>query len=348
MTAMFIKDKRFDRAQISLKTAKNDWDDIDHDQYYLYSGLLQLRQGKAKESLSILAKIEDSDLFEKKWRYTAEAQFTLANNIKALKTLNQIAGDEITANTLLLKAKILFALDRLSQGFEIFNHKKVKKLRSAKLLKIHYYFTYGLHQAAMDEIAAYLKKNTMPQEYVKMIKLLASKNDFNLAITLSEKANLTYPEDIDLKKLRISLYDAQKQYHTASDLYYQLAIQDPSTAYEASNYLLKHNQMIRGHLITMLIESRKKQLSQRLSLYLEDDQYDLASSMDNALKIFGGYQDDKIKYAMAYSFLQIGKYDESLDLIKKIGNKKLINKSIKLREMVENCKKEKWVCHATI
>ena len=95
----------------------------------------------------------------------------------------------------------------------------------------------------------------------------------------------------------------------------------------------------------MNVGDQKKQLLQKLSIYIKNEKYNLARSLKTPLKQLKTFEDDEIKYAFAYTHLTQGEYTQSIQLLKKIKKNGLINKSIKLLAVARGCQKNKWECY---
>ena len=67
------------------------------------------------------------------------------------------------------------------------------------------------------------------------------------------------------------------------------------------------------------------------------EKFELASSMEKELLSLKLLEDQDIKYAMAYSHFQNGKLISAKRLLSQINEKKLLQKSLSLRELIKNC-----------
>ena len=165
------------------------------------------------------------------------------------------------------------------------------------------------------------------------------------ALMVLEEAALYFPYNTELLNFMAFLYDREKKFYAAGDLYIKLAYIDNSFAYGVGEYLKRSGRVHQAHILNMNVGDQKKQLLQKLSIYIKNEKYDLARSLKTPLKQIEAFEDDEIKYAFAYTHLTQGEYTQSVQLLKKIKKNGLINKSIKLLAVVRGCQKNRWECY---
>jgi len=349
LSSILLRDKNYSRANMALKNAKDNWDDIEHEHYYLLRGLYKLRTGEIDKAIEILKQVKGADYTFKKNAYLAEAYYLLAQYSQSLSYINLVKS-RISKKSLSiyhLKAKILFSNNLFEETFFLLNNlRRYKKVTTSKLT-IHFLMEMGLFEEAYREMRVFLNGKG-GESYLRMASVLRKYGRSERAILLLEEALLRYPKNEKALSLLAALYDEHKKKNVAGDLYMRLAYQNAHFSHDAAEYLKQNGKVIYAQMINLSVAEAKKQLLQKFSLYLSQENYDLASSLETPLKQARAFEDDDIKYAFAYTQLLQGKYQKSLDLLEKISSKKLLSKSLQLIKVVEDCRSSQWECYGTL
>jgi tetratricopeptide (TPR) repeat protein len=349
LSSVLLRDGNYDRAQGALANALKEWDDIDQQNYYLLNGLYHLRTNNIEFAISELQKIEDPEYLTQKRSYLSQAYLYLKNNKKALEWISKIEINRKTPDSVkYLKVKILVDNEKIQEAFALLRRLKAEgDSRSVKLI-IHYLFQLNLFEEAFKEMRSYISRNKDSQLYTQMAKALISKKEYKKATYLLEEGHLKNPEDKEILKLLAATYDLSDKKKVAADLYTKLAYMDSSYAHLAAEYLKQNGKINLAHVLNAVVTQPTKQITQKLALYLDEERFSLARSLEIPLRQYGVYKDDEIKYAMAYAHLVDGDFSYSKSLLKDIKKQKLISKSLKLLKLVEDCEREKWVCYGTL
>ena len=183
---------------------------------------------------------------------------------------------------------------------------------------------------------------TQSQLIAKMFK---AKGHRSKATLILEEAALYFPQSVEILSFMSFLYDKQKQFYVAGDIYTRLAYIDHTLSHGVVEYLKKSGRKIQAQILNMSVSHQKKQLIQKLSIYIDNEDYGLAHSLEVPLHQVGAFDNDDVKYAFAYVQLTQGKYDASARQLKSIKKSSLINRSLKLLDIVKGCKKSRWECY---
>jgi outer membrane PBP1 activator LpoA protein len=349
LASVLLRDGNYVRAKSALTKAKKSWDDIEREHYYLLDGLLKLRTNKVDEAIAQLSKISDSEYITKRDTYMAQA-FLEKKELK--KSLSWIKKVNISSKTPVsishLRAKIYFENGMIDETFKDLNEGAKKAKNKSRKLMVHYMLKLELKNEAYALIREICSDYNQESVYLQMARLMVSKDMNEQAVLLLEEAAIKYPTSVDVLKLLAASYDLKKKTYVAGDLYTKLAYIDNSYAHLAAEYLKQKGRGNAAMVINMTVDNPKKKLSQRLAYYIEQERFDLASSLETPLRQFKVYKDDDIKYAMAYTYLMQGDYQHSLRLLKNIKKSGLLTKSVKLMELVNDCKTNRWECYGTL
>lgn len=351
LASVLLRDGNYARAASALKKSKLEWEDIEQEHYYLLNGLFLLRTNNVDVAIVELQKVKDEEYLLKKFTYLSEAYLKKKEPKSAFKWINKINIDGKTPSAVrYLKAKVLFENKRYRETLAELNAlMPSKQLRTFKLMT-HYLMEMGLYQQAVAIIREMISLHgtLKPDLSIQMAQLLLSKKLISEAVVLLEETALKFPGNSDVLKLKAATYDLYKKPYVAGDLYTKLAYLDNSYSHTAAEYLMSKGRPDRAQVINIMVDSPKKQLTQKLSFYIEQERYDLARSLETPLKQYNAYEDDEIKYAMAYTFLIQGNYEHSKSLLQSIKKEKLISKSAQLIKLVDDCESNKWECYGTL
>ncbi|MCJ8277338.1 MAG: hypothetical protein MJK18_10895, partial [Bdellovibrionales bacterium] len=119
-------------------------------------------------------------------------------------------------------------------------------------------------------------------------------------------------------------------------------------AFEASELLRQVGKSYRSRYLNFQTLDPKKRLKQKLSLYLEEDNYHSLKLMIPQLRQHQLLEDEELRYAVAYSLFRTGDFKKSESYLRMIERDDLFEKSLKLRDEISKCKSETWACRETI
>ena len=66
--------------------------------------------------------------------------------------------------------------------------------------------------------------------------------------------------------------------------------------------------------------------------------------MEPALRRAGLFEDEDIRYALAYAWFKAGDYDKSEDHLTALRRSDLFRKATELRKIMQDCADERWRC----
>ncbi len=232
------------------------------------------------------------------------------------------------------------AWDTLKEGEKLYpeNDKFVKQ-------QVFTLIQLGFYQQAAELGLEFSKKHKLNDEdYIAIGAALSKTQNADLGAKFLEIAKLKYPDSITANKSLANHYSSQKQYYSASRLMESIAIQDPSLITEAAELNKLSGQYFRTLFLNSRSSVQKDKLKQRLALFLEFEDYEMASLMEKDLKRNKVLEDDNVRYALAYSHFKVGKYSHAEKQLNKITSTRLLGKANQIRIAIQECQKDKWMC----
>lgn len=349
LAALMIKDQHYLRAQGILEDADTSKKDFDFKRYHTLSGITALnieQYGKAVEHLqkAIELGVDDPLLYV----YLSQASFRMEDYPAVIQYVDQAPTMKAKYPSLMFMKyeayrnmnKPFLAWDALKEGQQLFpENEKFIKQQVFTLIQLGFY-----QQAA--ELGLQYTRQYQPQadSYIAIGTALSRSQNSELAAQFLESARLQYPASTRANKALANYYSSQKKYYVASRIMESLAIQDPSLMTEAAEL----NKLSRQYFRTLFLNSRstsqKDKLKQRLALFLQFEEYEKASLMQQDLQRNKVLEDDNVRYALAYSHFKVGKFDQAEVQLNQIRSSRLLNKANQIRLAMIECRQEKWKC----
>lgn len=347
LSEMLLKDGSYKRAKVTLDKAFEDLEDAE--KFYLLYGLYLLRVNKADDAIENLKSVTRSSLQLQKFSYLAESYLELNKPIEALRSIHKISDfNKAPLSVIKLKAKVEYECGHYGELHNTLKLITDKNYRSGKKVTIHYFLKLGLYQEALKESFKLFSKSDTSNDVTQISQLLIGKDRYSEAMSILEYGAAKYDTNTDILKMLASIYHQKGMKFISGDMYTKLAYIDQQYSGLAAEYLSQNHRTVQSSLVNISIDKPIDKLSQKLRNYLANDRYDLARSLAGPLKQYGAYEKDEIKYAMAYTYLMQGEYGKSTQLLNKIKNTHLINKSLKLMALVDDCKKSGWECYGSL
>jgi|GEM_PF-1582729 len=362
LTSMLIRDGHFARAektfsQFSIKDFSKEF------HFYSLRGMLALNKKRFKEaekdfkkSLELSKKGNSQKLKQLQQQelslYLANIFLKTERTELALESLNKVGGTwSKKLAYFALKADILWKMGQREQAWITLNtalsiqpawKNTVSKKKWAFLVSDQAY------KAAFDLAWKELKQSESSASILPLAHQLMKLKQNDLALKLLEGALLKFPGDPTVGLQLAQIHLGKKSYFSASLILEELSRLHPSLAFEASELLRQTDQSYRAPLVNMAIPDPKKKLKQQLALLIEKENFISLNQLYPQMRHYGLFNNEEIRYAMAYSMFKGGQFTKSEKLLSKIQNETLFGKSIELKKEIEKCRNKSWSCRETI
>lgn len=349
LAALMIKDQHFYRAQEILENADTSKKKFDFKRYHTLSGITALnieQNDKAIEHFQQAIDLGQQD--EILWVYMSQAAYKKGDYAQVIAYLKNAPSMQRKHPNLLFmqydaalkQGKNHQAWDFLSLGEGYFpKESRFLKQKVFRLIDLGYY-----QEAAKQGLLYTERFQPSADDYIAIGVALSKTNNAKLAARFLEAAKLRFPNDVQANKALANHYSSQKQYFTAARLMEPLANQDPELLSEAAELNKLSRQYFRALFLNSRSSNQKDKLKQRLALFLEHEEYELASLMEKDLNRNKVLEDDNVRYALAYAHFKSGKYDEAEAQLSQIRNSRLFNKANQIRSVMLDCQNNRWKC----
>lgn len=349
LAALMIKDQHFYRAKDILEKADTQKKDFDFKRYHVLSGITDLNVERFKSSIEHFKKAialgQDDQIL---YVYMSQAAYRLEDYVSVIEYLDQAPEFKAkNANLIFLKFeaykrlnKPYLAWDTLKEGQSLFPDKGgFIKQQVFTLIEL------GFYQEAASLGLRYTEQfQPSVEDYIGIGLALSQANNAELAAQFLEAAKLKFPNNVDANKALANFYSGQKKYYVASLIMEPLAIQNPNLINEAAELNKLSHQYFRALFLNGRSTNQKEKLKQRLGLFLQFDEYELAALMEKDLERNKVLEDDNVRYALAYAQFKTGKFEDAEHQLSQIRNARLFNKANQIRSIMLDCQNHLWKC----
>ncbi len=155
------------------------------------------------------------------------------------------------------------------------------------------------------------------------------------AAKVLEEGRLRYPADDQILVTLARTYLDQRRYRSAGQILEEVAARDPKYASEAAELYRRSGDIHRALYINSGLTDQKAKARQRLGLLLESERYEEAVSLGSRLERLSLFEDEDVRYALAFANYRSGRYDRAEEHLKALTRPELFKASADLRKAIE-------------
>jgi len=349
LAALLLKDGFNNRAQDELNQVDTEDKNLDKGRYFTLKGLVSTKLGAYKEANKFFEQaLAFEDVDKALYLYIAQNSYKLKDYKGALDAIvkaGPIADEK--ASVIALKAECHWQLKDPDTALEVL----AKGIRSFPAewnfykQRFNYLVSLKLYQAALEDAQIYLV-NAKPTDktVISFISALRNSGDTDKAIELAEQANLRFITSADITVILGHLYIDKEMIQAAADLFDEASIEDDKYTKEAAEMMRRAHQFTLALYKNSQMLEAKEKLKQRVAIFIEFGAYERILASTQALYRSGLIEDESIRYALAYSYYMVGKYEECEEELKFLTRPDLFNKATELRKNMQKCKDNHWEC----
>lgn len=155
------------------------------------------------------------------------------------------------------------------------------------------------------------------------------------AAKVLEEGRLRYPAEDQILVTLARTYLDQGRYRSAGQILEEVAARDPKYASEAAELYRRSGDIHRALYINSGLTDQKAKARQRLGLLLESERYEEAVSLAPRLERLALYEDEDVRYALAFANYRSGHFDRAEEHLKTLTRPELFKASAELRKAIE-------------
>jgi hypothetical protein len=316
--------------------------------FHAFWGVVHLSQKKYNSALtsfqnSLKFPSKDSDVH----LYIAETYFRTKDYLKAFKNLDLLApSHQQKVSYFLLKSRTLWQLNQKSQAYELLQtHPRNTHLVLKQM------WSFLLESQLYQESLNFINRHWSLWQQKELLTFVANykqKEQWDLAANLLEKMRWQWPNSTETVLELAQVYIKKQMRFSAATILEESARSLPSIAFEASAMIRDMGYPRRALHVNLLVEDERKSLKNRLSIYLELENYDLVSKLEPQLEIQGLLSDEDTRYAMAFAHFKSGAFGRSQNHLNQLTRDDLFRKAVEIKKLITTCEKQNWSCYETL
>ena len=350
LAALLIGDGRYDQARQVLAAVDTATDDFDAPRYHTLQGLIALNLDEYPRAVAAFeSAIETGQQAPVVYLYLAQAHFGAEAYAATLAALDA-AGEATTAlpSVFLIRAQALWSLDRLDEAWAVLNRGQVTfpdRRDDFARRQIFWLVERGLYQAALALAQDVLARSSGDvSDALAIGNALIQAGQSAEASALLEEAMLLAPDDATVAKLLAQSYLVQDMPLAAAEVLRRGAYHSPDLLVEAAELFRQVGRLNEALLLNGQALDQPKKLKQRLAILIGLSRFEQAAAMENDLKRVGLFDDEDIRYALAYAHFKAGDYPASRAQLIFLESPENFRKATELRRVMDECADQPWLC----
>jgi len=349
LAALLISDGYYDRAEATLAQVNESDEKLDKVRFYTLRGLVHLkkqRHAPAASDFNKAIKAGQTDLSI--YIYLAQAHYALKEYEKTVIALNSAGAlAEEKPNLFSIKAQCYWMLKDHNAAWNVLDSGMAKFPEYGVFYrqKFFYLVDLGLYQDAAFYGAKYLEiGKPKVEDYLAIGSAFRKNHEFDKALIFLESARLQKPGEVKILIELAHVYMDMDKGAIAASLFEEASQYENTFSKEASELYRRAKRMYRALYLNQQIVDQKEKFKQRMAIFLEFGDFESASAMGPSMSRVGLLENEDLRYALAYSLFQIGKFDACEEHLKILSRPDLFQKSAELRKSIAECRAEPLTC----
>lgn len=361
LATVLTYDGEYDRAREALQEINPDDASYDRSKILAVEALILHGEGKSAESVDKFHEaisatrtkkfIFDKDVNQERVRIgdlkllhqqLAEVLYTLERCDEVIDAL--IVADEVgevRPPLFAIHADCLWRVGRQDEATTMLDNGYRKFPESVALLKqkFAYFAESGLYIAASDVANQLLNGEALTEaDYLSFAKVFDGSGQKNQAIRLLQQAKAKYPANPQFPLFLAHIYLRDEQYLTAAGLFEQAAMTDTNYFAEAAEVYRRAGQLPTALRLNSMVNDEKRKIPQQISIFIELEEYEKVTALESDLQRQGLLNDEKIRYALAYSYFRTGDFDNTERQLTSLTSNEYIQKAVAIRQSIAVCR----------
>ena len=347
--AQLVRDGHYDRAADALAKVDVTAEDVDLVTYHTARGMVALEQQQQEQAAQAfgdaIAAGQADPLIH---LYRAQALFGLERYADAVKALDQ-AGDGVSglSGAWLMRAHAQWMLGQRQAAFDTLSQAGDRFPGNTAFLRrqVFYLIDAGLHQEAAALGRKYLAlAQAKAEDYAAIGTALRRSKSYDEALRFLERAHLKFPDDSAIGKALAQTWLERGDTLAAAELLAQQAEREPALLPEAAELFRRAGHPVRALALNARIGDQTKKLKQRVGILVQLRRYEQVAGMQDALFRVGLYEDQDVRYALAYSQFKGGDFAAAEQHLTALTRPELFRKATELRRLMQDCAATRWTC----
>lgn len=349
LAAVLIRDGYFDRAEVALKSVDLTKEDVDKVRFYTLRGLVYLKKQVYQQAIEDFKQsIAEGQTEKSVYIYIAQAHYALKQYRETIDAL-EMAGELGVAKPELfsIKAQCYWKLEKYNAAWDVLDAGEAAFPEYVAFLRQRFFYLVELKlfQKAALYGQRYLDSGkAKAEDYLALGSALRKSGATDKALHFLELAKMKYPGN-DLVIIELAhVYLEEDQIVTAATLFEEAARYKNKYSQEASELFRRAKQLYHALYLNSKITDQKEKLKQRLAIFLEFGDFEMAAAMEKALSRVGLLENEDMRYALAYSQYEVGDFESAERHLQYLTRPDLFKKASELRKSMQECMADQFQC----
>ena len=350
LASRLFQDGFVDRATKTLAQTDLEDPEVDKPLYFLLSGLIALKQSDFNKAIVSLKKAIDLGHPDPLVKINlAKAYFGKKEFPKALAVLLLVKPTvEKDSDAWLLLCRTYWEMNDANKTLVAIDRGKAlfPTLIDFPRLEMHVLIKLGLFREIADKRNAFLKhKGVEADDITALSEALRKTGQLKEAEIMLTEGLATHKRNIPMNLLLSRVLLDQDKKISAALILEEVAQYEEKYLLEAAELYRRAERLDRALYLNKRISDQGTKMKQRLQILLQMERFEMVSAMEPRLARLGLLENDSIRYALAYGLFQIKDFDRARKHLKTLKDPEVFQKSLELRQAIQECEAADWLCH---
>lgn len=340
LAATMIRDGEYDHAEKELQQADTSAPGFDRARFHTLRGVIALHKQAhpvAKEAFQ--AAIGSGQRDPAVYIYLAQAHYALSEWRETIDALNQAGEAQASFSSLhAMRIQCCWRLKDVAGAFGAIGEAERRFPNQPEFTRqrLYYLLDLGLFKEAEQAGRDYLvRSDRSVAAFLAVGEAFRRYRRHESASKVLEEGRLRYPAEDQLLVTLARTYLDKALYRSAGQILEEVASRDPKYASEAAELYRRSGDLHRALYLNAGLTDQKAKARQRLGLLLEDERYEEAVSLESRLERLTLFEDEDVRYALAFAHFRSGHYDRAEEHLKTLTRPELFKASAELRKAIE-------------
>lgn len=159
-----------------------------------------------------------------------------------------------------------------------------------------------------------------------------------------ELANILRPDHLDFKYSLARMYLKEGRLRSAEGILTQLYRSSGKYTFELAQIHLQLGNITQAKFYNMQVSNSKDKISQRLAIFLEEENYERIAAFETEASRYGLLEKDEYRYLMGYALMKTGDFKGAENRLSEVTSASLISRVVEIRKNLKECKVNSWQC----
>ena len=348
LAALLMRDGHAERAQIELAKVNPKGEEVDRFQLWLLKGIASLRLKQPQSALVFLSRALEVKEDPQVHLLRAQAGAQLKRwdvVVEALDGAGSLSFRD--PKLLIMRGTALLKLKRFGEAYALTERQLQHHPAAIGLVTIQVQALIGLqlyNSAAERALSMVTRAELTPRDGLRLVDSLRRAKRLDQALRCVEALTMRFPDDREVALLHARLLLKAKRVQAAANRLERAAWVDPSLASDAAELFRRAGNWTRARAWNARIQDPATKLNQRLGLLVSAERFDEVMALRHRLQRLGLGNDDKVRYALAFSAFRTGAFDQVDSLLEGIMSESVFEQAIELRRAASQCQVDPAGC----